>query len=144
MGAWGIKTFENDGAMDWLGEFLEAPGEQTILRAFSPEPAVARPGLLGRLMGKKPGIVPAELDGEEVLAAAEVVATILGKPGAYNPEELASPPNVALRPETPQKALSAIDRVMANSNLKDCWQETEDFEAWKAEVADLRSRLANL
>jgi hypothetical protein len=30
---------------------------------------------------------------------------------------------------------------MKDSNLKDCWEETEDFQAWKAEVEDLRERL---
>ena len=73
MGAWGIKTFENDGAMDWLGEFLEDPSETRILNTFSAQPTVIKPGLIGKLMGKKAESIPGELEGDEVLAAAEVV-----------------------------------------------------------------------
>ena len=141
MGAWGINTFENDGAMDWLGDFLDDPSEAKILEAFSAEPTVIQPGLIGRLMGKKPQVFPAEVDGEEVLAAAEVVATILGRPAASNPEELNSLRSISLHSNTSTKALEAIDALLANSNLKDCWEESDDFENWKATVQDLRKRL---
>lgn len=141
MGAWGINTFENDGAMDWLGDFLDDPSEAKILKALSAEPTMIQPGLIGRLMGKKPQEFPAELDGEEVLAAAEVVATISGQPAASNPEELKSPPKISLHSDTSAKALAAIDAMMANSNLMDCWEETDEFESWKATVQDLRERL---
>lgn len=143
MGAWGINTYENDGAMDWLGDLLDDPSEAKILEAFSAEPTVIQPGLIGRLIGKKAQEFPAELDGEEVLAAAEVVATISGHPAASNPEELTSPPQIALHSETSTKAVAAIDAMMANSNLKDCWEETDEFESWKATVQDLRKRLTN-
>jgi hypothetical protein len=141
MGAWGINTFENDGAMDWLGDFLDDPSEAKILEAFSAEPTVIQRGLIARLMGKKPQEFPAELDGEEVLAAAEVVATISGRPATSNPEELTSPPKITLHSETSTKAVAAIDAMMANSNLKSCWEETDDFENWKATVQDIRKRL---
>jgi len=141
MGAWGIKTFENDGAMDWLGDFLEEPSEKRILDTFSPQTTVIQPGFIGKLMGKKSESIPAELEGDEVLAAAEVVASILGRPSANNPDELSSPPSINLSPATVAKALAAIDAIMNESNLKECWEETEDFQSWKAEVEDLRTRL---
>lgn len=141
MSAWGMKTFENDGAMDWLGEFLDAPSETRILNALSAQPTVIQPGLIGKLMGKKSVSIPGELDGEKVLAAAEVVASILGRPSTTNPDELNNPPSISIRPATVSTALSAIDEIMKDSNLRDCWQETEDFQAWKTEVEDLRTRL---
>ncbi|MEM8954233.1 MAG: DUF4259 domain-containing protein [Verrucomicrobiota bacterium] len=141
MGAWGIHTFENDKAMDWLGDFLDDPSEAKILDAFSARSTVIQPSLIGRLMGRKPEEYPAELDGEEVLAAAEVVATMSGRPAASNPQELKAPPRLSLNSETSTKALAAIGAMVANSNLKDCWEETDDFESWNATVQDLRERL---
>ena len=141
MGAWGIKTFENDGAMDWLGDFMEQPSDKRILDAFSAGPTIIQPGFIGKLMGKNAESIPGELDGDEVLAAAEVVATILGRPSTSNPDELKNPPTITLSPTTVSKALAAIDEIMKDSNLKDCWEETDDFQAWKAEVEDLRTRL---
>ena len=141
MGAWGIKTFENDGAMDWLGDFLQEPSEKRILDTFSPQSTVTQPGFIGKLMGKKAESIPGELEGDEVLAAAEVVASILGRPSPNNPDELKSPPSITLSPTTVAKALAAIGAIMQESNLKECWEETDDFQAWKAEVEDLRTRL---
>jgi hypothetical protein len=141
MGAWGIMTFENDGAMDWLGDFLEEPSEKRILDTFSPQSTVIQPGFIDKLMGKKAESIPGELEGDEVLAAAEVVASILGRPSTNNPDELKSPPSITLSPTTVAKALAAIDAIMQESNLKECWEETDDFQAWKAEVEDLRTRL---
>lgn len=141
MGAWGIKTFENDGAMNWLDDFLEEPSETRILNTFSARPTVIQPSLIGKLMGKKAESIPGELEGDEVLAAAEVVATILGRPSTTNPDELKNLPAIGLSPATVSKALSAIDEIMKESNLKECWEETDDFQAWKAVVDDLRTRL---
>ena len=141
MGAWGINTFENDGAMDWLGDFLDDPSEKRILDTFSAEPTVIQPGFVGKLLGKKTQTFPAELDGEDVLAAAEVVATILGKPADSNPDELNSPPALSLSPGIANKAKAAIDSIMRSSNLKDCWEETDDYEAWKVTVGSIRTRL---
>jgi Domain of unknown function (DUF4259) len=141
MGAWGKKTFENDGAMDWLADFLEEPSETRILNAFSAQPTAIQPGLIGKLLGKKAESIPGELEGEEVLAAAEVVAAILGRPSTTLPDELKNPPAISLSPTTVSKALAAIDEIIKDSNLKECWEETDDFQAWKAEVEDLRTRL---
>ena len=127
--------------MNWLGDFLEEPSEKQILNTFSPQATVIQPGLLGKLMGKKAESVTGELEGDEVLAAAEVVASILGRPSTNNPDELKSPPSINLSPTTVAKALAAIDAVMQESNLKECWEETDDFHAWKTEVEDLRTRL---
>lgn len=140
MGAWGIHTFENDGALDWLGGFLDAPSEKRITDTFSPVDG-RLPGWIGRLFGRKPQHPPIDLDGEDVLAAAEVVATILGRPSGSNPNELDNPPDLALGPETVAHAKFAIDSILRSSHLRDCWEETDDYESWKATVENLRQRL---
>ena len=140
MGAWGINTFENDGALDWLGDFLDDPSEKRITDTFSPVPST-QPGFIGKLLGRKPETQPLDLDGEDVLAAAEVVATILGKPSDSNPDELNNPPALSLIPDIATKARAAIDSILSSSNLKDCWEETDEYESWKATVEDIRKRL---
>ena len=139
MGAWGIQTFENDGALDWLGNFTDDPSQNRITDTF--EPVVPKRRLLERLLGKPP-FPPLDLDGEDVLAAAEVVATLLGKPSPNNPAELEKLPTIDLEPEISVRAVEAIDSVMRSSGPKECWQDDEErFKQWQADVADLRRRL---
>jgi len=141
MGAWGINTFENDGALDWLGDFMAAPSEAALVAAFTEEPEPLRTGLLGRLMGKKPVHFMGELVGDHVLAAAEVAATLRGHPALTNPGELADLPPIHAGDDTASRALAAIDSILANSNLKDCWEETDKYPRWLASVDDIRARL---
>lgn len=49
MGAWGIKTFENDGALDWLDGFRDAPSETKFRQTFAPQPTPK--GFLSKLFG---------------------------------------------------------------------------------------------
>lgn len=141
MGAWGVKTFENDGALDWLGDFRDAPSEEQFRKTFAPQPAPK--GFLSRLLGgSAKASSPPELDGEDVLAAAEIVATLRGHPMADTIEDLADLPDVKVSDEIVALAIQAVDSVMASSNLKDSWEETDDFEAWVATVQDIRARLS--
>mgnify|MGYP002783573287 CR=1 FL=1 len=142
MGVWGVKSFENDAAMDWLKAFLQAPTEKRILDTVCPQPTVIPPGFIGKLLGKKPETIPQELEGDEVLAAAEVVAAMQGRPSPHNPREFQGLPSVRLSADTVRKTWQAVDSIMEDSNFKSCWQETDDFGAWMNEVKDLRRRLS--
>lgn len=141
MGAWGIKTFENDGALDWLDGFRDAPSETKFRQTFAPQPTPK--GFLSKLFGGA-DTPPPELDGEDVLAAAEVVATLRGHPAVDAIEDLADLPDIKVTDEIVALAIKAIDSVLASSNLKDCWEETDDFDAWVAIVKDIRARLSRV
>jgi hypothetical protein len=140
MGAWGIKTFENDGALDWLGDFRDAPSETKFRQTFAPQPAPK--GLLSKLFGGSSSAPPPDLDGEDVLAAAEIVATLRGHPAVDASDDLADLPDIKVTDEIVAMAIKAIDSVLTSSNLKDCWEETDDFGAWVATVKDIRARLS--
>jgi hypothetical protein len=140
MGAWGIKTFENDGALDWLGNFLDAPSETKFRLSFAPQ--AASKGFLSKLFGGSSSAASPELDGEEVLAAAEIVATLRGHPAEDAIEDLKDLPDIKVSDEIVALAIKAIDSVLVSSNLKDCWEETDDYGAWYATVKDIRARLS--
>ncbi len=139
MGAWGVTTFQNDGALDWLGEFLDKPSEAKLRQTFAPRSPAN--GFLTKLFGRGTNALPPELDGENVLAAAEVVATLRGQPAVDAIEDLEELPSIKISDETVALAIKAIDSVLESSNLKLCWEDTEDFGEWIATVKDIRSRL---
>lgn len=150
MGAWGTGIFENDEAMDWLAGWEEAAeGEGTA----------DEPGRIAFVIGALAVVVEykgyLDIDaGECALAAAEVVAAAGGKPGASLTGS--EPPLKALaawakgpgakilnQPEVRTLAVEAIDRSLAEeSELAELWTESDEAEAWRAGVTDLRKRLS--
>ena len=132
MGAWGIGSFENDTAVDWLYDFA-ANDFRLIDRTLAGVAAMQAAD---------------DLDADEareVLAAAECVAAAAGFPAADLPTEVRdwvmdnSP--IRVKPLYVQMALTAVARVRSQSELKELWAETEEFEAWDTAVADLQTRL---
>jgi hypothetical protein len=129
MGAWGPRSFENDNAMDWLGELADTGDLTPIESALDLPPASA-----DYVEGP---------ECEAAVAAAEVVAALDGRPGDDLPEEVVNfsrgrPPPT---PELLTSAKTAIRRVLDESELLDIWKESEEFESWRASMADLQNRL---
>ncbi len=132
MGAWGPGNFENDAALDWLYDF----GENDFR-------------LIDRtLAGVAAMQAVDELDADEaseVLAAAECVAAAAGFPPDDPPEELAewlaenSP--MPVKPEYVAMARKAVARVLAKSELRELWLESDEYGEWETAVANLQSRL---
>jgi hypothetical protein len=131
MGAWSYGSFDNDDALDWVGELEGAEDLEPISEAFEV-------------------VLEADdyLEAPEAsmgIAAAEVVAALLGKPAGKLPEEIASwvagkgPPTTALV----KKAQRVVKRILTDSELKELWDESEDSAQWKQEVEGLLQRLSN-
>lgn len=130
MGAWGTHNFANDDAMDWLAE-LEDNGLAATSSAFAAVDEAADDYLDASIAAC-------------ALAAAEVIAALHGRPSPTLPEEIIT--WVAANPGDPGKALLAsarrtIDVVGKQSELRDLWEETDEFETWRAELSDLKGRL---
>jgi hypothetical protein len=120
MGAWGHNTFENDAALDWV-----------IGLADNQELAFLRDSL-------EDGI------DEDVLAAAEVIAALRGRPGEGLPEDVTE--WVSLHPfEVPDDLLAAardaVTKVRNDSELQELWEESTWLESWHESVDDLLRRL---
>ena len=133
MGAWGHRNFENDDAMDFIGEFKEEPSENLLIESLSL-------------------IVDAHEDEEYIeapeasaaLTAAELVAAAIGKPSSDCPEgleealkRLGAGGNVALR----KLARKAVKYILKESELQELWAEGGEPNDWQAVQRDLLTRL---
>src|SRR5262245_18021912 len=130
MGAWGKGAFDNDDARDWV---------ETLRYSSGPEPLIDALEAVLHARG--------DLEAPEAsrgLAAAEVVAALLGQPAATLPEDVVS---WTARRETPpasvvRKARGAVSRILADSELKDLWAESGSLAKWRQEVEGLLGRLS--
>lgn len=132
MGAWGVGTFENDDALDWLGDLTDTD-DSAAVRA-----------LLGQALASDCLDAP---DATTALAAAETVLSMLdaATPAlAWHEEFAAWLPRHAVVADAGlgAAAVAAIDRVLGEeSELRELWEETDDADDWRAAVAALRSAL---
>ncbi len=129
MGTWGLKAFENDGAADWAWS-LPKDGLRAIEAAFD---AV--------LDGEKYLEAP---DCEHAIAAAEALCVLGGQPGAQVPndvtkwavQEKARPSSALI-----DKAKRSLQKILAASELKELWAESDESVKWEAEIKGIVSRL---
>ena len=130
MSAWDTTAFGNDPAADWAIDLLEAKEPVAFLR---------RTFLLA-----KDGRYLDNEDGSQIVAAAAVVAAARGHVPQGLPENVADwlkGKETTFQPLAPT-ALAALRRVTGEeSELKDLWQESDDFAAWKADVAAISGSL---
>lgn len=137
MGTWGNENFENDTAADFALTATQQ-GTKVIYNALQAALEIE------------------DLDSpdcEEALAAAEFLAAAKGKPSADCSDEVKAyvQSNDVLtfkkglfskRIELTPVALRAIDRIAADSDLKDLWEEAEELDEWLKVVNGLKARLS--
>ncbi len=133
MGASGHRNFENDSASDFVSEFKQMPSEAALLEVLT---VVAE-------MGEEDEYIEADEAGA-ALAAAEIVAAALGRPGPDFPADL-QPAVVQLSlgedSDVQDMALDAVEAVLRASELKEQWEETPKKNEWLAVQQDLLARL---
>jgi hypothetical protein len=132
MGAWGHGSFENDTALDWLADF-EGEGADTVLVAIADVTNAD---------------VEEDIDVDRAcvaLAATEIIAALkTGDEGRLNEE--ARTALATYRDDIDVAALApvaarAVARIAEESELKELWEETEDFDAWSTDLDALLDRL---
>jgi hypothetical protein len=134
MGTWSIEPFGNDDAADWAAELEESNDPSLIQEAINVILAVGDEYL------EAP-------DATVAVAAIDVLARIAGNFGertSYTEaldswvEGLEFTPD----PELIDKALQALDRILAeDSELRELWEESDEFDAWKTSMQALRERV---
>lgn len=135
MGAWSVDAFGNDDAVDWSYD-LENSFDLSLIEA----------ALEAVLASGKEYVELAEAS--TAIAAAEVIARLQGNGGERNAyteaadawvEKTKLKPPIALA----QKARLAIDRILEDdSEIKELWEESDEFADWLICVADLKQRIA--
>ncbi len=130
MGAWGVGTFENDDASDWVYQLEEADDldlvRVTLQAAADPEGYLEAPICC------------------MALAAAEVVAALSGRAAPDLPEEIRTWVGAQGRrppPELRTLSVKALDQVAADSELKELWAESDEHGVWVDRLQELRARL---
>lgn len=127
MGAWGPGFFENDDAMEWVSE-LEDTGVDAIQNALlvADEDEVEAP------------------EACQALAAAVIVLAMAGSTFKELPEEVeAWLEEHGERPEAAllERTLTAVQAVHTASELRDIWEESEDFDEWNRLMKGLIKKL---
>jgi hypothetical protein len=130
MGAWGIGSFENDDALDWVIELEEAKNFRILADAFD-------------IVLDQKDNQPDAHDCTLAICAAEVTAGLLGYPADDLPDEVLE--WLDGRPD-PSEALvkmahGSLSVILEDSELKLLWEETDEFEEWQEIVYDLQERL---
>jgi hypothetical protein len=131
-GAWSHESFGNDGALDWVAEFVEQPTYEFL-----------RTTMLAGTSGKYID----SFAGESIIAAAEVVAASLGAPCKDLPPEILA--FVASRGTEYRKlrslANSAIAGILGSSSeLRENWSANREALArWEGAVNELLGRLSH-
>ncbi len=134
MGTWSVGPFGNDDAADWAYELEEAEDFSLIEEAINAVLAA------GDEYVEAPEAAIA-------LAAIEVLARLAGGPSEQNsPSEIADKwaAEIGMTPsaELYHNAHAAITRILADdSELKELWQESDEYDAWQANVLALKTRL---
>lgn len=134
MGAWDVDAFGNDTALDWAYG-LEQSEDLSLLEQT-----------LQTVLDAGEDYLEAP-EAEEGLAAAEVVARLLGNWGvrnAYTEAVDAWVTGIGLKPgpDLLEMARAAVSRVMAwPSELLELWQDSDALADWQAAVLDLSARL---
>lgn len=130
MGAWGVGTFQNDAALDWLDAFAEQ-GPSFVTQTLSAVVSAAD---------------DAYLESEDcagALAAAELIAAVhSGRHDRLNggDEEKSAAQRVEASVSNVALARKAVERVASKSELQELWDEG-DSGKWRADLAELLRRL---
>lgn len=148
MSIWGPGPFDNDDGADWFADIRDEPSLEMIREAIE---EISDPHHVGYLE---------VTDGAEAVAAAHVLAELLGSPGD-NPvfddelEEVAETLKAEIEKEGKRdiqklikQAIDALEIVLndtENSELRQMWEEqSEMMPQWVAAMTSLQQRLRRL
>jgi Domain of unknown function (DUF4259) len=133
MGAWGRGSFENDDALDWLDEF-EGGGLPAIDAAFSQILELADDDYL-EAPEASVGVAAAEF----VAAATDGLRTSL--PESTHQAFARHQPELLGKPPLKKDALTVVERVLRQSELRELWEESAKGALWVGDIEGLAARL---
>jgi len=136
MGTWGYKNFENDTAQDFLGDLTDTGSIKMFRKVFN------------EAMGEATCLeAPICL---EALAAAELMCMITegdieALPSSviewYNKGTGIFRKKISFKNNELKKAAYTVEKIMMNSELKDLWEESDEYSKWQENNEQLVNRL---
>ena len=126
-------NFGNDEATDWLYDLEETYGAELLAEAFD---TIIK------------GEFHEQADCCIALAAAEMVAAAKGKPAPDLPDDARKwlgnqeTGDVNKIKGLNKKAIAAVKKVQAHSELRDQWEDSDGWHSWNMVVEGLLKRLA--
>lgn len=132
MGTWSHEPFGNDTASDWAYDLEEQKDFSLVAQAIQ------------SVLDNGADYLDADL-AAEAIAAAEVLAKALGRgtqADAYTKKIDAWLASIKSKPSADllSSAQTALTRIMGpDSELRELWEESDDFEDWVSSVKALQS-----
>lgn len=129
MGAWGYGNLENDTVLDWIVELIETDDLNLISEAF------------------KMVLEDNYLDADTsfiAIGAIEVLAALLNKPlnEIYDEDlELWINQHKGQGKDLLVIAQRALNKILTESELKELWQETDNYDNWIMTLKELEKRI---
>ncbi|HVI48780.1 MAG TPA: DUF4259 domain-containing protein [Chitinophaga sp.] len=130
MGAWGTRNFENEGSQDWIFDLIDNRDGGMVTDT------------LARIIHNTEALEVE--DCQEGLAAAEVVAALIGRASEDFPEDPLDRLDIlnligtkALRTQ----AGAAVSKILADSKMKEYWIAEGQIDAWVGIQNGLLKRL---
>ncbi|WP_170172504.1 DUF4259 domain-containing protein [Hymenobacter rigui] len=128
MGTWDYHNFDNDDAADFAENFRQDPNEAILYEALATA-AETEDSLE----------IP---EAAEALAAAEIVAAILGHPATdFLPGLLLAVNGMEVDDDLADLAVEAVEAVVRKSELQEEWANSPDYPKWQQQQQDLLARL---
>lgn len=135
MGVWNIGPFDNDMALDWVQDLQESNDLYYI------------EDTLNNVLEEGDGDIPMPF-ACEALAAIDVLARLQGQAGDEPMEDVDAwvetlRKKFRRRADLVEKSLKALDLILSDkSELANEWAESDENEAWRGMVEQLRARVA--
>ncbi|MDQ0721087.1 hypothetical protein QF049_002348 [Paenibacillus sp. W4I10] len=134
MGAWGTGIFENDDVLDWKADLLDSDDIELIEETIE--------GVL------EEDYIESDL-ASNALGAIEILVALQGNPGKEilnnqsNTEDLYDwiDKHKGKGKKLISKAKRAVKKIKKDSELKELWEESEEYPIWLNTINDLENRL---
>jgi hypothetical protein len=135
MSSWTLDAFDNPAARDWVAEIVHTRDLSLVEEALT-------------LVVDTADAYLEKDDAERAMAALEVLAAVLSRPSSLflDQNELVKwlaivKPSADI--EMIRLGRKALVRILASdSELREHWEDSDEFDAWLAEVYELRERVS--
>lgn len=131
MGAWGYGIFENDETMDWQADLVRSEGldmlRESIERAVGDEDMEAQTASIALGAIAVLAAIQEQAPNAEFEHMEELQAWIHRHRGTGT--------------ELNGKARQVIQQILEQSELKELWEETDEYAEWESTVTGLGERL---